>query len=198
MSRFIETIRADHGIISPLQYHQQRVNETLSHFGGMHSINLEHALKTVSMPNHPITKIRIVYGAEGIDQIECIPYELRHINSLAIVHADDLAYSYKFLDRNWLTELIKLVDADEIIIVKNRMITDASYANLAFCKKDTWYTPHQPLLKGTKRAALLDQGILTEDQIGLQDLHQYSHVKLINAMMHWEESPVIEINQVVF
>lgn len=198
MSRFIETIRADHGVISPLRYHQERVNETLSHWGCTLAIDLAYELKMVPIPGYPITKIRVVYGLQGIEEIECLPYAMKHINSMKMVHADDVSYSYKFLERQWITDLIKSVDTDDIIMVKHGMITDASYANLAFCRNDRWYTPSHSLLKGTRRAALLDQGLLTETIIDVKNVQQYSHIKLINAMMHWEESPMLEISKVMF
>jgi 4-amino-4-deoxychorismate lyase len=44
---------------------------------------------------------------------------------------------------------------DDIIIVRNGFVTDASYANLIFRKGDEWFTPATFLLAGTMRAFLL-------------------------------------------
>ena len=46
-----------------------------------------------------------------------------------------------------------------------------------------WYTPAQPLLKGTRRAALLDAGILTEQDIPALKIREYQKIRLFNAML---------------
>ena len=53
-------------------------------------------------------------------------------------------------------------DKDDILIVKNGLLTDTSIANIALYDGNDWYTPLHPLLKGTKRAELLDKGVLKE------------------------------------
>ncbi|MBK8052928.1 MAG: hypothetical protein IPK35_06555 [Saprospiraceae bacterium] len=40
---------------------------------------------------------------------------------------------------------------DEIIIVKDDKVTDAFYFNIVCCKDESFYTPAEPLLFGTKR-----------------------------------------------
>jgi hypothetical protein len=49
---------------------------------------------------------------------------------------------------------------------------------------------------GTKRAGLLQKGIITEAPIEIKDLKRFTFFKLINAMMLWEESPVFTINNI--
>ena len=83
---------------------------------------------------------------------------------------------------------------DEIIFVDKGLIKDASYANLALFDGVNWFTPKIPLLLGTRRAALLEDGIINEKEISLADLHKYKQVKFINAMMSWEESPTLTID----
>ena len=72
---------------------------------------------------------------------------------------------------------------DEVIIVKDGYITDTSYTNLCFFDGTTWFTPDTPLLPGTMRQRLLDQGIIKEKSIPLSDLNKYQSISLINAMM---------------
>ena len=57
--------------------------------------------------------------------------------------------------RNQLIE--KRKHADDIIIVKNGLVTDSFYANLAFLKNGIWFTPETPLLLGVQRQFLLSQ-----------------------------------------
>ena len=59
-------------------------------------------------------------------------------------------------------------DKDDILIVKNGLLTDTSIANIALYDGNDWYTPLHPLLKGTKRAELLDKGVLKEKEIKIK------------------------------
>lgn len=61
-------------------------------------------------------------------------------------------------------------DCDEIIIIKNGLVTDTSFTNIAIYKHGMWLTPKHPLLLGTKRAALLEKGIIQEADITVDDL----------------------------
>jgi 4-amino-4-deoxychorismate lyase len=71
----------------------------------------------------------------------------------------------------------------DVLIVKNGLITDTSFANIAFSDGNKWYTPDTPLLKGTQRAYYLAQGILTERRISPADLRGFTKARLINAML---------------
>lgn len=61
-------------------------------------------------------------------------------------------------------------DCDEIIIIKNGLVTGTSFTNIAIYKDGKWITPKHPLLLGTKRAALLEKGIIQEADITVDDL----------------------------
>ncbi len=138
----------------------------------------------------PIYKCRILYDVK-IHRIEWIPYRFKKIHSLQLVHADKLDYSHKFADRTELQSLLqKKGKAEDILIVKNGLITDTSYANVAFFDGLQWLTPLKPLLAGTKRAALLQQKKIQEADIRPQDLKQFGKLRLFNAMMDWEANMV--------
>jgi 4-amino-4-deoxychorismate lyase len=66
-------------------------------------------------------------------------------------------------------------------------------AILVFFDGTKWITPSQPLLMGTRRAALLKAGIISEASIQIKDLNKFIDFKLINAMMLWEESPSFKL-----
>ena len=83
--------------------------------------------------------------------------QLPEISSFKIIHAD-IEYPLKYEDRHEINHLFgQKGDADEIIIIKNGLVTDTSIANLAFFDKGQWITPAQPLLNGTTRQRLLDE-----------------------------------------
>ena len=82
----------------------------------------------------------------------------------------------------------------DVLIVRNNLLTDTSIANVALEKEGVWYTPRTPLLKGTKRALLLEQGVLTECDIPSDVISSYSHIALFNAMIDFQ-SLVLEINR---
>ena len=104
------------------------------------------------------------------------------------MQADTLDYTYKSAGREPLNCLFALRGAcDDILIVKQGLLTDTSIANIALSDGTHWYTPAHPLLKGTRRAALLEEGILQEKDIRPEDLPSFSTVRLFNAMIDWGE-----------
>ena len=74
-------------------------------------------------------------------------------------------------------------DADEILIVKNGLITDASYANIIFKKENRWFTPNTYLLNGVMRQALLNNKSIEVADINQINFREYESCKLINAML---------------
>lgn len=57
--------------------------------------------------NMDLYKASVVYGEEGIEDIQYAPYSMKDIHSLKIVKDDDIDYSFKSTDRNNL-ELLEL------------------------------------------------------------------------------------------
>ena len=111
---------------------------------------------------------------------------------------DSIGYDYKSVDRSALNALVtKRGNCDEIVIVKNGMVTDSSYTNLALYDGHEWLTPRRPLLLGTKRAFLLDQGLLKEADLTLADLRRAQRVSLFNAMIDMGER-VVEACDIAF
>ena len=85
---------------------------------------------------------------------------------------------------------------DDILIVKNGLVTDTSFSNVAFLDGSRWLTPEHPLLEGTKRAKLLEAGILAEADIRPEEIYRFKKVRLINAMMDWEDSYEIDAGKI--
>lgn len=187
MCRFIETIRIDNGKVCNLSYHERRLNDTRTHFWqGSTLLQLADRIKPDRKTG--IYKARIVYGETGIEEISYSPYNIRHVQSLAVIRTDDIDYTYKSTDREALNRLFaQRGGCDDILIVRQGLLTDTSIANIALHDGTFWYTPAQPLLKGTKRAQLLDEGILLEKELGIEDLSAFSKIRLFNAMIDWGE-----------
>lgn len=187
MCRFIETIRIDSGEILNLTFHNRRLNETRSHFWqGSSLLQLKDYVKPVE--DAGIFKARVVYGETGIEEVSYAAYTIRCIKSLAIVPSETIDYTYKSTNREVLNHLFaQRGTCDDILIVKQGLLTDTSIANIALYDGNYWYTPKQPLLKGTKRAQLLTENILREKDIRLEDLSEFSAIRLFNAMINWGE-----------
>ena len=191
--QFVETIKIANGKPSNLPYHQARMERTIRHFFPNLALNAMPSLQDLITPDENMTlvKARVVYGADGVELIEYAPYSMRPIRSLQVVCDDTISYSYKSCDRSQLYALAaKKGDCDEIIIVKNNLVTDTSFTSLAISDGNCWLTPRQPLLLGTKRASLLDQGLIKEVDITAYDLKRAERVRLFNAMIDFGEREV--------
>ena len=185
MCRFIETIRVENGRALSLPYHQKRVNESLLLTGGG-SVRLSLAGLLGNLPMaEGIFKVRIVYDNAGkVLEQSLPPYTPKKVRTLRLVDCDDIDYSLKYADRTRLNALAARVgSADEIIIVRHGKLTDTSYSNIALYDGENWFTPRYPLLRGTMRQRLLDEGVIQETDITPADLRRYRQVSLINAMM---------------
>ena len=188
MCLFIETIRIDHGKACNLSRHNQRLNDTRAHFWPDSTpLQLRDHLSSPGC-EAGIVKARVVYGEIGIEDVSYSPYTMRHVHSLALMQADTIDYTYKSAGREPLNCLFALRGAcDDILIVKQGLLTDTSIANIALSDGAHGYTPARPLLKGTTRAALLEEGIMQEKDIRPEDLPSFSTVRLFNAMIDWGE-----------
>lgn len=198
MSPYIETIRIQEGELMNLSYHQERFERTRRLELGL-SLHPE-LTQVIQIPDgldQGKFKCRILYGAE-IERIEYEPFTRHLVSSLKLVHADHIVYNYKYSDRNGLQELYDRRGAcDDILIVKQGCISDSFYANTVFWDGREWFTPDTPLLPGTKRASLLDQGLLRLARIKPENLRNYLKVGLINAMNDLNEGPGIPIDKVI-
>ena len=146
--KLFETIKVLDGVPFYLDFHEKRLNKARQDLLGFNdSLELKKKLKP---PSKGLYKTRIIY-TQGIEKIEYLPYKKRDLKSFKLIKSN-ISYSYKFLDREELNYLFSLrEEADDIIIIKNGLITDTFFANLAFFDGSDWLTPQIPLLKGTTR-----------------------------------------------
>lgn len=192
----METIRIERRQICNLSYHNERLNRSRrALFGCEDALSLENFIAIPDELSDAVHKCRVIYDTE-IRQVAFHPYQIKPIRTLQLVVDNEINYKYKWLDRSRLQAHIASATADDILIVKNGLLTDASYANIAFFDENQWLTPATPLLAGTRRQQLLEQGTVVEAALKPSDLAQFKFAKLMNAMLDWSESPVIAIENI--
>jgi len=181
---FLETIRCEAGYAHHLDYHQKRLDRTCR----FHGISKKYDLKElIAPPDSQTYRCRFLYSHKGFE-VEYIPYAIRIITKLKLIEDNGLDYSYKYADRKALDRLFQMRgDADDIIITKNGLLTDTSIANIALCLNGQWFTPTNPLLKGTTRERLMDQGIIQTADLTIDDLERSEKIALMNAMIGFAE-----------
>lgn len=183
MCRFFESIQLNNGELKRLELHQERVTKTmLDYFPGTKVIDLFDVLYRTSFPAEGLYKCRVVYDTE-IRSIEYTPYIKRDIHSLRLVVTDFESVPYKKEDRCVLDAAFALRgDCDEIILVKNGLLTDTSFSNIALYDGSDWCTPRIPLIYGVNRTQLVMDGVLTEKDITPPELMNFKRISLFNAM----------------
>jgi len=188
MSRFIESIKLKDGVFYRLKFHQQRLNKAFETFyPNEEPIWLYDALIQQMIPADGIFKCRMIYNTELIET-EFIPYVRREIKTLRAIEMNISTVPYKPEDRTPFNEAFaNRGDCDDVLIFRNGLLTDSSYSNVALFDGKDWFTPKTPLIYGTNRAELLQNGKLTEKDISITDLKQYQQIALFNAMIEFGE-----------
>ena len=190
-SEFLETIRIVDGNISNLSYHQKRYESVLEYFGIKESQNLN---DFILAPKEGVFRCRLVYSLDSI-YVTYHEYKKREVKTLKFIYDDDINYSFKSTNRDSINSLFESRgECDDILIVKNSLITDTSIANVAFYDSDAWYTPKKPLLEGTSRARLIDEGKIMVSDIKMQDLEKFNKIAIFNAMIDFDNKTKIEIS----
>jgi len=176
----LETIKIEDGEIFNIKYHQKRSTQSRQILFG--STNILDLSTLVHPPKEGLYRCRVLY-AEELHSIEYIPYIKKDIHTLKIVPSQ-IEYNFKYANRDTLNALLlSHQDVDEVIIEKDGYLTDTTKANIAFYDGVQWFTPTTPLLKGTMREKLLDEGFLKKEDIKKEDIIHFSKVALINAMV---------------
>ena len=187
MSRLIDSIRLFNGKFSRLDLHQGRVDNSFrSIYNADPKWRLESLLETEKIPGEGLYKCRVVYDDKAV-QIEFIPYKSKPVKTLKLLRDDNIVYDHKWENRSELNATFALRGScDDILIVKNGLITDTLYANIVFGKNGKWYTPQSYLLQGTMRQYLLKNGVIEKRVISGENFREYDQFKLVNAMLEWD------------
>lgn len=191
MSLLFESIKIVDKKIINIFYHNGRVNKSRRDLLSLSDeINLERYIEIPPNIDNDVYKCRVLYDRK-VNAVEFIKYEKKNINNLKVVSADDISYGYKYRDRksiDILKENSKLLPEEDIIIIKNGLVTDTSFSNLVFYDDKNWVTPSHPLLAGTQRAKLLNEKKIIEKSIRIEDMKYFKKVKMINAMIDFDEA----------
>ena len=183
---FFETIRCEDEEVFNLHYHKKRVARTI----GM-NIDLE---EYIYPPSQELCKCRVAYTKDEIIDINYTTYTPKQINSFKLIYDDNISYKYKSTNRKDIDALYKQKEnTSEIIVVKNGLITDTSIANIAIYQNGIWITPKQPLLRGTTRDRLIEEGKLKEEDITVNQLISCEKIAILNAMIGFKTLTEYEI-----
>jgi 4-amino-4-deoxychorismate lyase len=207
MSQLLETLLFRDGKLHHVPWHNARLNRTrLELFGQSDAWDIgaifdawyEQHGTAVTEPEDPTwyCRCRILYAENGIDTIEIVAAKRRKVDTLQLVEDNQIEYAYKWANRLALENLSKGIAADDILIVKNGLLTDTTYANIVFSDGHHWFTPATPLLQGTKRAQLLAQNRIKTAVLRVPDLHNFKEARLLNTTTDLHNSPSIAIENI--
>lgn len=184
MCQFLETIQLNNGVFGRLDLHQSRMKNAvmLNYPTRDFNIDLKAELIKTNYPKNGLYKCRVIYDTE-IRAVEFHSYTTPTIQSLKIVETKIHSLSYKLTDRaDYQAAFAQRAGCDDVLLVKNGLLTDTSYCNIALFDGQNWYTPTTPLIYGVNRAQLLSEGTIIERDIALIDMHLYSTISLFNAL----------------
>ena len=186
---FIETIRIQDGHVCHLSDHTDRMRRTADYFG-FTAPTLPTDLASL-IPDELRTgtvRCRVVYD-HTLREVTFTPYRRRHIEQLFAVDAGTTTYAFKYADRAPLARPdVPLEASDELLFVREGLLTDTSYTNLVLRRGRELVTPDTFLLDGTCRRRLLREGVVHTEPVRLHDLPTYDELLLINAMMPLREA----------
>ena len=188
MYRFLETIKLLNGNFFRLPLHQQRVNRAFAQCYRKTKVpNLISIIQNSDFPLKGLYKCRILLDKKDF-KIEFEPYLRKEILSLQLINTHIQTFNYKPADRSAYQQAFKLrKNYDDVLLVRDGLITDTSYANIAFFDGVNWITPEIPLIYGVNRASLLAEQKIVALPVKISDLSNFQFFRLFNAMIEFGE-----------
>jgi 4-amino-4-deoxychorismate lyase len=197
MCLLTEAIKVENKKLNNLEYHQARVDKARRELLGLpDKIVLSEVISIPENIDESIYKCRIVYS-NSIHLVEFTRYDKRLPKTMKLVYKDEIDYSFKYENRRQFKLLLDASAADEIVIVKNGLITDTSRSNIVLSNGEKFVTPKSYLLEGTKRKELLEKEIITEEEISIDGLNSYHKLFLINAMLDLNNQPGFPVKEII-
>jgi 4-amino-4-deoxychorismate lyase len=197
MYQLVETIKIINGHPQNLAWHQKRFEHSYeSQYYQSSKIELEKILVPPEQYSKGKIKARFLYSKEfySVEFQEYIPVK---VQSLKIIENDSIEYAHKYIDRSAIVSMMQERGiCDDILIVKKGRITDSSISNIVFYDGEKWITPEFPLLKGTTRERLLHGKRIFLRDITIGKLKLFSHFRLINSMLDFEEQEMLGISNI--
>ena len=156
--------------------------------GRIHLVNLEPTLTY---------KLRIDYNQNGT-RYSISEYRKSIPTKLKLIEDDSITYHLKKNKRKKLNRLYKQRgESEDVLIVKNGLITDATYSNILFTNGDHIVTPSTPLLQGTCRARLLLEDKVSAIKIHVNTISQYHSFQLINALNDFDKKRWVDTKNII-
>jgi len=180
----LETIRIEGGRPLHLEYHTRRFNRSRRElFGATGEPDLADFLTDI--PPAGLWRCRVLYTL-SIEKIEYLPYT-PHLPRRFVLAEFVGDYTYKYADRSAFDELKRAhPEAEELLLCRDGLLTDTTIANIALRRDNLWYTPARPLLSGTVRERLLEQGKLIPAEIPCDTIGTYDAIAVMNAMIGFQ------------
>ncbi len=201
----IEAIEWLDGRAQRLEYHQRRVEAAfrclfptvqpfdiaaeLERFRSGEKLYIETAMHQNNsfFPQVGRYKLRLMFD-DQLRNVECIEYHQRRVETLKLVEVHYATTSYKSSSRQPIdAAFAQRGNCDDVLLVRDGLLTDSSYANIALYDGHTWISPRIPLLYGTRRAYLIDHQLIVTDDIRVEDLPRFQRIRLFNALIGFGE-----------
>lgn len=177
--KYFETIKCEDFEVFNLSFHNKRIANTIG-------LNID-LCEYIYPPSEQLLRCKVIYDESGILEVDYFPYKKREIKTFKVIFDDEIDYSKKYLDRKKLDDFFsKRENCDDIIIVKNSLVTDTSIANIAIYYEGLWICSNQSLLEGTTKSRLVSEGNLILKDITFDMLKNSSKIALMNAMIGFE------------
>lgn len=197
MFQFIESIKVEDQRVFLANLHQKRMEETFSHFQKPCELDIQKIYNDLDHDDDGLYKFRIEYNLNNQFKTQMLPYFISEIDDFELVINNDINYEFKSSDRSEFLKMKTKSQADEVIIVQENQITDTSYSNLIFLKDKTWFTPKRYLLNGVMRQHLLKTKKIKESEITLDNIKEFSHFQLINALNDFDDMFIYPIEKII-
>lgn len=199
MFPLFETIKVKDGRFHNLGFHNDRINRARKVlFNRFDDLDLSDFLYLPKSLGKGIHKCKVIYTTD-IESVKFEPYVKREIRSLKMIHLWDFDYSHKYVARDGLNDLFNRRGAcDDVLIIKNGLVTDTSYANIIFFDGKNWVTPNTPLLPGTKQRKLLMEKKILAATIPVEKIRHFQYAKVVNAMLDIDDTNPISMDRIFF
>ncbi len=197
MFPLFESICVENYQIKLSEFHQKRMdNSYLKLFNVKNKWSIKKIFESLKIESKNKYKLRINYSQSKYS-ISLNKYFKKKIRSLQCLELNDYSYDLKYTDRSIIDKNYKLKSlSDDILIIKNGLVTDSSYCNIVFFDGLSWVTPKYPLLKGVQRNFLLKNKIIFKKKIKVSDISKYKSFVLINSMIEFNTNDAVNINKI--
>jgi 4-amino-4-deoxychorismate lyase len=187
MYPLFESIKVQNRQIINSDYHDQRIKHSFKTLFGLKcNWKINNIIRLPDELDNETYKCRFEYNETSF-KFSFEKYKYRKINSLLLKNDDQIEYDLKYTDRSCFERLKTGCQPDQdILIVKNGLITDTSFSNVCLWDEANWITPKRPLLKGIMRQKLINEDKIVVADIPKNEIRLYKKVVLINAMMDLE------------